>query len=286
MSGNKIGVMVDSFRLGLKEGIKKAKEIGANGIQIYAVSGPMDPDNLNKDQRKELLDYIKSNGLVVSALCGDLGGHGFTRREDNKFKIEKSKKIMDLAKDLETDVVTTHIGVVPEDPENSRFEILQEACEELGNYGDKVGAYFAIETGPEKTAVLKKFLDSLKSRGVRVNYDPANLVMVTGDDPVLGVYNLKDYIVHTHAKDGIMLKSTNPEIIYNCFAEGGIEDMRLEDYFLEKPLGYGGVDFKAYIKALEEVGYEGFLTIEREVGENPEKDIREAVDFLKILLKK
>lgn len=285
MRKNSIGVMVDSFRLGLKDGIRKAKEIGADGIQIYAVNGPMDPDNLNKAQRRELLDYIKSNGLVVSALCGDLGGHGFAVKEDNAFKIEKSKKIMELAKDLDTNVVTTHIGVVPYDEKHPRYKVLQEACGELGNFGESMEAYFAIETGPEKAATLKKFLDSLKSKGVKVNYDPANLVMVTDDDPVEGVYILKDYIIHTHAKDGIMVSKTDPEIIYNYFAEGGIEDVRLEDYFLEKPLGRGDVNFNAYIKALKDIGYTGFLTIEREVGLNPENDIREAVDFLKNLLK-
>ncbi|NLN42036.1 MAG: sugar phosphate isomerase/epimerase, partial [Clostridiales bacterium] len=95
---------------------------------------------------------------------------------------------------------------------------------------------------------------------------------------------LKDYIVHTHAKDGIMKKKTDPEIIYNYFAEGGIEDMRLEDYFLETPLGQGNVDFPKWLKALEDIGYTGFLTIEREVGANPEKDIAEAVNFLKKLI--
>ncbi|HOB20232.1 MAG TPA: sugar phosphate isomerase/epimerase, partial [Candidatus Atribacteria bacterium] len=114
---------------------------------------------------------------------------------------------------------------------------------------------------------------------------PANLVMVTDDDPVEAVKILKDYIVHTHAKDGIMKKKTDPEIIYNYFAEGGIEDMRLEDYFAETPLGQGSVDFPNYLKALEEVGYKGFLTIEREVGPDPEKDIRLAVDFLKDLIR-
>ncbi|WP_304942521.1 sugar phosphate isomerase/epimerase family protein [Vallitalea guaymasensis] len=281
---NKIGVIVDSFRVGVKEGIKKAKEVGASGIQIYSVKGEMSPDNLSKQARRELLDYIKSNGLTVSALCGDLGGHGFTIKEDNKKKIEMSKRIMDLAKDLETDIVTTHIGVVPEDKNHDRFKIMQEACEELGNYGDQVGAYFAIETGPERAMTLKNFLDSLDSRGVRVNYDPANLVMVTGDDPVQGVYTLKDYIVHTHAKDGIMVKESNPEYIYDCFAKGIPEGFHCDDYFLEKPLGSGNVDFDKYIKALWEIGYNGFLTIEREVGANPEKDIREAVEFLQKII--
>ncbi|MEQ2129726.1 sugar phosphate isomerase/epimerase family protein [Caldanaerobacter subterraneus KAk] len=281
----KIGVIIDSFRLPLKEAIKKAKEVGAEGIQIYAVSGEMAPENLTPSKRKELLNYIKDNGLVVSALVGDFGGYGFAIKEDNPRRIEATKRIMDLAKDLETNVVTTHIGVIPADPHHDRYKVLQEACQELGEYGDEIGVYIAIETGPEKTETLKKFLDSLKSRSVAVNYDPANLVMVTGDDPVKGVYTLKDYIVHTHAKDGIMKKQTDPEIIYNFFAEGGIGDLRLEDYFEEVPLGKGQVDFKAYIMALKDIGYDGFLTIEREVGDNPEKDIKEAVEFLKMLLR-
>ena len=284
MSRFSIGVMVDSFRLSLEEGIAKAKEVGATGIQIYATSGEMAPENLSPARRKEILDLIRSHGLVVSALCGDLGGHGFAIAEDNPERINRSKMIMDLAKDLDTKVVTTHIGVIPEDPNHPRYKILQDACEELGEYGDELGAYFAIETGPETAAVLKDFLDSLRSRGVRVNFDPANFVMVTGDDPVKGVYTLKDYIVHTHAKDGIMKQKSDPERIYTFFAEGGIEDLRLEDYFLETPLGEGHVDFPNWLKALEDIGYNGFLTIEREVGKNPEQDIREAVRFLKGLI--
>jgi L-ribulose-5-phosphate 3-epimerase len=111
--------------------------------------------------------------------------------------------------------------------------------------------------------------------------DPANFVMVTAEDPVKAVYTLKDYIVHTHAKDGVMKKYTDPEIIYNFFAEGGIEDLNLRDYFEETPLGMGAVKFDEYLKALADVGYKGFLTIEREVGGQPEADIRLAVDFLK-----
>lgn len=281
MNSFHIGVMVDSFRLSLYEGIRKSRQIGAEGIQIYAVQGDMSPENLTAVQRREVLDLTVSNGLVISALCGDLGGHGFTKVEDNPWKIEKTKRIMDLARDLECNVVTTHIGVIPADDKHPNRRILQEACEELGEYGDKVGVYLAIETGPETAATLKSFLDSLHSRGIRVNLDPANLVMVTCDDPVEAVHTLKDYIVHTHAKDGIMLKRTDPGEIYNFFAEGGIEDFHLEEYFCETPLGNGHVRFTEYLKALDSIGYRGFLTIEREVGENPEDDINKAVDFLK-----
>ena len=76
---------------------------------------------------------------------------------------------------------------------------------------------------------------------MKVNFDPANFVMVTDQDPVEGVEILKDYIVHTHAKDGVMLQKTDPQVIYDFFAEGGIEDMRMSDYFLETPLGDGKV---------------------------------------------
>lgn len=280
MDSFKIGVMVDSFRLNIEEGIRKAREVGASGIQIYATSGAMAPENLTPARRREILTMVKSNGLVVSALCGDLGGHGFTLKEDNTWKIEKSKKIMELAKDLETNVVTTHIGVVPADPQHPRRKIMQEACEILGEYGDNVGAFFAIETGPETADTLKSFLDSLHSKGVRVNFDPANFVMVTGDDPVAAVKTLGDYIVHTHAKDGVMLKKTDPQIVYDYFASGGIGDINLTELFKEVPLGEGQVDFGKYLPALKSTGFKGFLTIEREVGENPEQDIRDAVRFL------
>ena len=271
-----IGVMLDSFKLPTKEAIEKAAQLGANGLQMYSTNGENSPENLTGSKRRELLDMVKSNGLVFSALCGDLG-MGFGNKELNPGLIEKSKRILDLAKELETDIVTTHIGVVPADPNHERYKIMQEACFELARYADTMGAHFAIETGPEIATTLRGFLDSLGSKGVAVNFDPANFVMVTGDDPVKGVRTLKDYIVHTHAKDGKNLRPCNPEVVYRIIDE----EANQGDAYIEMPLGEGNVDFDNYLKALEEIGYRGFLTIEREVGENPAADIAKAVDFLK-----
>ena len=53
--------------------------------------------------------------------------------------------------------------------------------------------------------------------------------------------------------------------------------------FIELPLGEGDVPFPAYLDALREIGYAGFLTIEREVGSDPAADIRLAADFLRKL---
>lgn len=273
-----IGVILESFKTDRSTAIKKAAALGAQGIQMYATSGENSPENLTASARRALLDEVKSNGLVFSALCGDLG-HGFGDKELNPALIEKSKRIVDLAKELETDIVTTHIGVVPCDKNHERYKIMQEACFELASYADSLGAHFAIETGPETSATLKEFLDSLGSTGVAVNLDPANLVMVTGDDPVGAVYNLRKYIVHTHAKDGNMLKRTNPEYIYKVVhpVPAELEGVR---FFEEVPLGTGSVDFDKYMKALEDIGYRGFLTIEREVGDNPEADILTAKKYL------
>ena len=196
--------------------------------------------------------------------------------------IEQSKRIMDLAVELETDVVTTHIGVIPADKTCDRYKIMQEAAFELAQYADSLHAHFAIETGPEVAATLRAFLDDLGSTGVAVNLDPANLVMVVGDDPVEAVYNLRDYIVHTHAKDGIMLERTNPEYIYRVTPMP--ENIKDISFFREVALGEGGVDFAPYLKALEDIGYRGFLTIEREAGETPEKDIKTAMNHLKSVI--
>lgn len=276
-----IGVMLESFRLPVKEAIEEAVRIGAAGFQMYATRGEHSPENMTPAKIRELLDMVHSRGLVFSAICGDLG-RGFGNRELNPELIEKSKRILDLAKELGTDIVTTHIGVVPADPSHERYKIMQEACYELSRYADSIGSHFAVETGPETSEVLKAFLDSLDSTGVAVNLDPANLVMVTGDDPVKAVYNLKKYIVHTHAKDGIKLNDCDPEYLYRVTPMP--EDLRGMSFYREVPLGEGNVDFPAYLQALDEIGYRGFLTIEREAGKEPVKNIRDAAVFLRTIM--
>lgn len=286
---NKIGVIVKSFRVNVREGLQKAKDVGAEGVQIHAVNGETDPEALTPAARKELKQYIDSLGLEIAALCGDLGQFGFEDKVANEWKVEKSKRIMELAKELGTNIVTTHIGIIPYDPESEAYEAMHKACQELCQYADSMGAYFAIETGPTTAIQLKNFLDTLGGKGVAVNYDPANFVMVTGDDPVRGVYTLKDYIVHTHAKDGVRYLSVDPREVYGSYRYELADQGRLRELmrsgkikvFEETPLGEGHVQFDAYFKALQDIGYEGYLTIEREAGTQPEQNIREAVQFIK-----
>lgn len=272
----KIGVLLESFHKPVGQALKMAGELGVDAVQVYATKGELSPENLKGQALSDFKKAVADSGLTISALCGDLGG-GFMDPAANPKKIEKSKAILDLAKELGTNIVTTHIGIVPADVNSERFQIMQEACYQLAEYANSLEAHFAVETGPETAVTLKRFLDTLGSKGVAVNFDPANFVMVTGDDPVKGVFTLADYIVHTHAKDGIKLYDLDPEKIYNPAADVIITSPA----FAEMPLGQGKVDFGGWIGALRQIGYDGYLTIERETGENPVADIRAAVQFLK-----
>lgn len=280
----KIGVITDCFKKPLAESIKLAGQLGFDGVQIYATTGEFSPSVLSTERKAEIKELLKENNLVISALCGDMGGHGFQIEADNPERVQKTKDIIDLAEEFGVSVITTHIGVIPSDKTESRYKVMLDAMKECGKYAAEKGVTLAIETGPETAKTLLAFLEDIP-QGVGVNLDPANFVMVTDQDPVEAVKMLGKYIVHTHVKDGVMLKKTDPEIIYEHFATGGIEALNVADFFLETPLGEGKVDFPKYLEALRTANFDGFLTVERETGEDVVADITLAKKTVQKLLK-
>ncbi len=280
----KLGVLTDCFKEGVDRGIELAGQLGFDGVQIYATRGVFSADGLDKAARTKYKKLLRDNNLEVSALCGDMGGHGYQIANDNPLRIEKTKRIIDIAEDFETSVVTTHIGVIPAEKSEERYKIMLDALSACGIYAKSRGVTLAIETGPESAKVLLDFIEDTDG-GVGVNLDPANFVMVTDQDPVEAVELLGKHIVHTHVKDGKMLIKTDPKIIYDCFAVGGIEGLNVADYFKEVPVGTGDVDFPAYLAALKKVGYDGYLTIEREAGGDRLKDIAGAKAFIENIIK-
>jgi L-ribulose-5-phosphate 3-epimerase len=273
MNRFKIGVMAESFRMGLEKGIRKAAQIGADGLQLYALTDEFNADIINA-RKAEIKKLIADEGLVISALCSEMGGFAYDL-EQNPQKLQETMKIMDFAAEMGTNIVTAHIGVVPKDKKQPVWLELQTVLGKLGEYGSNLHVTFAVETGPEPAVVLRDLLESIN--GVGANYDPANLVMIAGDDPVKGVYELKKFIVHTHAKDGVMHRATDPQSVYGS----GEAPAGNEPAFTEVPLGTGSVDFPGWMRALSDIGYKGFLTIEREAGDDPVADISLAVKFLK-----
>jgi L-ribulose-5-phosphate 3-epimerase len=274
---HKIGILVDNLHLELEEGIKKVKELGADGFQMYVIEGETAPENLTGSALTDLKALVEDLGLEISALCGDLG-KGFLDAQTNAEVIPRSKEFVDLAVKLGVKIVTTHIGTLPHDEASPEWQVGIKAIRELARYAHGKGCVFASETGPEEPKLLLKFLRQVNAPGFGINYDPANLIMLGPFDHIGGVHVLKDYIVHTHAKDGVCLMRN----------EDGIND------FLELPLGQGGVVFPYYLRALDEIGYEGYLTIERELMKKQGPgieimegdrigDIRQAVQFLRSL---
>ncbi len=259
----KIGVIPNAFQVPFKEAVILARDLGVQGLQPYVTGGEMAPENLSAQDRADLLNYVRANGLVFSALCADFGMNFKAKRAENEEDVQRTMRMMDLAKDLGTNIITTHIGRVPDDENCEEYANMVDTIERLGRYGDQIGVMFATETGPEPALPLRRVLEKADTRSARVNLDPANLFMCAGENPVQSVRVLGEYIVHTHAKDGQM----NPD--------GSHTEYRLGD---------GGVPFREYLATLKYVGFDGFLTIEREAGSTRFDDIRHAAQLLRGLL--
>ncbi len=263
----KIGAMTTSFRKSFQEALEAAAALGVDGVQIWATNityydpnhpvGELDPDLTTDHDKRQLQQTLARLGLEISALCGDLG-RGFVSPDHLAEDVEKTKRMMELARSLGVKVLTSHIGRIPDDESDPAWRTAAEALEDIGAHGDRIGVVFASETGPESGAALARFLRTLKTSSIKVNYDPANMVMM-GFDPVQGARDLAGFIVHTHAKDGIGPGPNRGEV----------------------PLGEGEVPWPEYLRALRDIGYDGYLTIEREVGEDPAADIVTAASFLR-----
>lgn len=274
----KIAVMNSSFRKPFRATLKLARRMGITGIQIN-LYGSLDVDRMNEKRINRIKALLNQYQLEITAFCGDMGGHGFMRADENKTKVPKTMRMIDLAKKMGVSVVTTHIGIIPDDPNHPVYQTLHSAMTDIGAYAMANGVTLAIETGPERARTLLSFLESLPG-GVGVNLDPANFVMVTGQDPAEAVRLLGKYIVHTHAKDGVNLRPCDPQEVYGSIDPNQTHNMPASPVFEETPLGAGGVDWGAYLSALTETGYDGYLTIERETRAAPYKTIEQAYQFL------
>lgn len=278
MASLKIAVMLGNLKMNPYEGMKKIAEMGVPGVHISVHGGIFDPEKLDKPARKKLLNYIKGLGLDISAVSAWGGDVDLCESEGAERNVAWAKRILDLAVDLGTGIWQAHVGIIPRDRSSPRWSTLLKNIGEISKYAEDVGACLAMETGPEPPIILKTLIETVGGNGLKVNYDPANLILwpallIEGTNekydrekalreymPVEGVKILGKYIVHTHAKDAIVTSDHQPR---------------------EVPLGQGWIDWPRYVKYLKEEGFSGYFAIERETGEDPMGDITKAVDFLK-----
>ncbi len=281
----KIGVLPQRFALPLDEALKRAAATGVDGVQLYAVSPRENLLEYSAAQRAQLRRMCQDLGLEIFSICGEVGGFGFREKEVNPRNIDKIRRSMDLALELGCNTVTSHIGVIQSSPSPLRHAQM-EALSRISGYARQNNAIFAVETGPEKAAVLKQFLDELDQDGIFVNLDPGNMAMVTGENPVESAAILAPYIRHTHLKDGCHYHACDPEKVYAAFATGGIKQLFAENgtAFMEKKIGSGDIDWIAYIAALKKYSLDRYpAVIEREVSPRSISESAEAVKFLRSL---
>jgi len=204
----KVGAFLSSFKLDFKRALEKAEEIGLAGIQLSSLGNEINVEKISTKKAAEIRRVFKEHNLVISSVCGDIGGFALEDETEAKERVERTKRIMENTKLLGASIVQTHIGFIPEDFNHKKVVIMRRCLEDIGSYGEKIGVFMATETGPEPALTMKKFLDLIKIPAIKVNYDPANLVM-KGFDCIGGVYELGDYIIHVHAKDGKRVPDEN-----------------------------------------------------------------------------
>lgn len=161
-----------------------------------------------------------------------------------------------------TDIML-HAGFIPEVGDPARKTFL-DTLATVGDLAKRDGITVAFETGQESSALLRRTLDDLKSPNLKVNFDPANMLLYDKDDPLKAVELLAPDIRSVHVKDA------------NRPTTKG-------DWGTEVPLGAGQTNTTAFVAALKRAGYRGPLCIEREVGTQAERyrDIEHGVRFLR-----
>ncbi|MEB2643734.1 sugar phosphate isomerase/epimerase family protein [Bacillus sp. DAG6] len=240
----KLGMFLNTKYIEVNEGIKKAKEWGLEYIQLYAMNPTFNLANISKIQWNTLKENLSFNEIQVPSLAISFGENGIIGTEA-ECVIESFKYITDKGLRLGANIVTAHIGEIPDDENSEYYDKMLRVCNEIGDLAFRFGGFFAIETGSEKAIVLKRFLETANSKGLAVNFDPANLISDVNENPGEGLLLLKDYIVQTHIKDCKEVKSDR------------------STKYIEVAAGNGEVDFDIFFKVLDKIGFDGYNMIER-----------------------
>jgi sugar phosphate isomerase/epimerase len=189
------------------------------------------------------------------------GGFGdpATRAE----RLERFKWGLSRTRELGLGDIMLHAGFIPPVGDPARKAFL-DTLGRVAELAREAGVTVAFETGQESSSLLRATLDELKCPNLKVNFDPANMLLYDKDDPIKAVELLAPDIRSVHVKDA------NRPTTKGAWGE-------------EVPLGRGQTNTKLFVKTLRKVGYRGPLCIEREVGNQDDRfrDIEHGVRFLR-----
>lgn len=257
-----IGVQVASLRMPFKKALPRIAEMGATAVELDA-RHMFNPREMTDTALRQIRKWLDDYNLKVCAVSFRTR-RGYDVLEDLQTRIEATKAAMKFAYSVGTSVVINQVGQVPTadevEAQDPRWETLLHALTDLGNYGQRVGAWIAMETGTENGEDLARLIAALPEGSATVNLDPGNLI-INGFSPSEAVQHLGSHIAHVHAKDGV-----------RDLAQGR---------GLEVPLGRGSADFPNLLGQLEEHNYRGYFTIERENAADPVTEIGLATQYLR-----
>jgi len=176
--------------------------------------------------------------------------------------------VSDFAAALGVPGIATHIGFVPDDGASPDYLAVTEVVRRVCDHAARHGQTFALETGQESAAALLEFLLQANRPNLRINFDPANMILYGTGDPIAALDTLAAHVVTVHCKDG----DWPPADVQGALGE-------------EKPLGQGSVGMERFIAKLKEVHYRGPLSIEREASDPVARlrDIRAGIGLLERL---
>ena len=250
----RIGLCEKDLRGTLRENLAWMAGLGLAGFQIW--KRKMDAESVAP---AELLRMAGDAGLEVSAVGG---GPNLVDPACARESVDLFRSFLDTAVELGAPIVTAEskakpAGMADEDAWRSTVESVSAIC----RHAESVGAVLAVETsGPCFIRDCEMYLDlkeRVESPALKVNYDPANIIWA-GKDVVKGVHAVASDIVHTHAKD---IART---------VDGALDSAA--ERLMDVPAGEGLVGFEAYLRALRDIGYDGWLTIEMHAGEDGRTD--------------
>lgn len=233
---------------------------------------------LKRSDAKPLKEALSRHGVEATAIL-ELGPGpmvwdfyqgpltiGVVPKATRRARIDAMKLAADVAADAGIPAIHTHCGFVPENPNDPLFAEVVEAIREVAVHCKRSGRMMLFETGQESPITLLRLIQAVNTGNLGVNLDTANLILYGKGNPVDAMDVIGTYVRGLHAKDGRF--PTNPR--------------RLGE---EVPIGKGKVDFRAVIRRLKDVSFQGAMTIEREIeGDQQTKDILESKRYLEKLI--
>jgi len=192
---------------------------------------------------------------------------GFMPSGTRAAREQRTLEVSDFAAALGVGGIACHVGFVPHDGADPEYLAVRDLVRRVADHAARHGQTFAMETGQEPADILLRFFGDVDRPNLRINFDPANMILYGTGDPVDALKTLAPHVVSVHAKDGDWPPAGQPAALGT-----------------ERPLGHGSVGMDRFVRALAGAGFRGPLNVERET-EDQAARMREMGDGVALLRK-